>query len=605
MPQPDEIRQKLKKKRSRELRAYFFDIAQKEGFGAAISRTFRYLKRRYAPKKGRYLPKKAVLDRQRQTDTTGWPLLSVCVPVYNPAPQHFAELLQSLEGQTYPNWELCLANASDGDSGWMEALLARHTGGRIQRRRIENRGIAENTNLAVSLAKGSHIIFADHDDVLAPQALFEVARHIVEYDPPLLYSDEALFSENWLYPSAGHFKPHYSPQYLLSVNYIGHLVAVRRDIWQQVGGLRSAYDGAQDHDFLLRALEITGAALHIPRVLYYWRQHAESTSTGVEAKPYVAEAAKRAIRDHLQRIGRRGRVVDGLFPSTYKVYYDIASRPLVSIIIPSCDHIPDLDRCIRSIGSRTRYLQYEVIVAENNSQMVETFSYYQELAASQPRCKVAVYEEAGFNFSKICNFGRQNAKGQYLLFLNNDTEVISPEWLEEMLGLCQLEEVGVVGALLYYPDDSVQHAGVVTGLGGFAGHSHKYARRGHSGYMFRQACVQEVSAVTGACLMVKAALFDELNGFDEGFPVAYNDVDFCLRAGQAGQSVVFTPYAELYHHESKSRGSDEAGEAKERFAAEQERLLARHGEALLSDPFYNPNLTRDREDFSESDILPD
>ncbi len=603
MPQPDEIRQQLKKKRGAELRAYFFEIVQKEGLGAAVSRTLRYLKRRYAPKKGRYLPAKAVLERQRVADVTGWPRLSVCIPVYNPARQHFVELLQSLQGQTYQNWELCLADASE-DNDWIKELLAQQGGGKIQHRSIENRGIAENTNVAVSMAQGSYVVFADHDDILAPHALYEVARQIAESKPPLLYSDEALFEDNWLYPSAGHFKPHYSPQYLLSVNYIGHLVAVRRDIYKRVGGLRSQYDGAQDHDFLLRTLEITGSALHIPQVLYYWRQHEESTSTGVEAKPYVAEAAKRAIRDHLQRIGRRGRVVDGFFPSTYKVYYDITGRPLISIIIPNCDHIPDLDRCIRSIYSRTRYLQFELVVAENNSQMVETFSYYQELAASYPRCKVAVYEEEGFNFSKICNFGRQNAKGQYLLFLNNDTEVITPEWLEEMLGLCQLEEVGIVGAMLYYPDETVQHAGVVTGLGGFAGHSHKYARRGHSGYMFRQACVQELSAVTGACLMIKTSLFDQLDGFDPGFPVAYNDVDLCLRAGKQGQSVVFTPYAELYHYESKSRGSDEEGEAKQRFSAEQERLLARHGDRLLNDPFYNPNLTQDREDFSESDILP-
>ncbi len=604
MPQPEEMRQKLKKKRSAELRAYFFEITQKEGFFAAISRTMHYFKRRYVKKRGRFLPKQAVLAQQRQADTSAWPKLSLCVPVYNPPRQYFEELLQSILGQTYPNWELCLADASEENS-FVPELIERYQDGKIHYRAVENRGIAANTNLAAALASGPYLVFADHDDILAPNALYEIAAQIDKYGDGMLYSDEALFTNNWLYPGAGHFKPNYSPQYLLNVNYIGHLVAVRRDLFDKVGGLHSEYDGAQDHDFNLRVLEITGTARHIPKVLYYWRQHEDSTSMGLAAKPYVAEAAKRAIRDHLRRIGIKARVVEGLFPSTYKVYYDIKGRPLISIIIPSCDHIKDLDRCLRSIYGKTRYLQFEVIVVENNSQNVETFNYYQQLSGAFPRCKVMVYEGGGFNFSMICNFGRQAAGGQYLLFLNNDTEVISPDWLEEMLGLCQLEEVGAVGALLYYPDNTVQHAGVITGLGGYAGHSHKYALRGKSGYMFRQACVQELSAVTGACMMVKTLVFDKAGGFDAEFPVAYNDVDLCLRIREQGESVVFTPYAELYHYESKSRGSDEDGEAAQRFAGEQALLEQRYGAALLDDPYYSPYLTSDREDFSENDVLPE
>ncbi len=605
MAQSEEIRQKLKKKRSRELREYFFEVMKSEGLFAAISRTMRYFKRRYASKKGRYLPSKATLDEQRKANVVGWARISVCVPVYNPAHQHFTELLQSLAAQTYPNWELCLADASD-ESDWIEEVLEQYPNLDIRYRKVENRGIAENTNAAVKQAMGSHILFADHDDILAPHALYEIARCIADYNPPLLYADEALFSHDWQKPNVGHFKPDFSPQYLLNVNYIGHPVAVRKELFQRLEGLDSDCDGAQDHDFLLRALEVTKTAYHIPKVLYYWRQHDESTSTGVEAKPYVGDAAKRAIRHHLSRIERRGNVSDGLYPSTYKVNYDIKARPLVSIIIPNCDHIPDLDRCLRSIYKLTKYMQYEVVIAENHSQQVETFAYYQDFSASHQNCKVTVYEEEGdFNFSKICNWGRKKAKGQYLLFLNNDTEVITPEWLDEMLQLCQLEEVGCVGALLYYPDNTVQHAGVITGLGGFAGHSHKYAYRGRSGYMFRQACVQELSAVTGACLMVKADLFDTLGGFDPNFAVAFNDVDFCLRLRRRGKSVLFTPYAELYHHESKSRGSDEEGEKKERFTEEQERLIDRYGDDLLHDPYYNPNLTLDREDFSESDVLPE
>ncbi len=603
--QNTEVQQRLKKKRKRELMAYFREISQKEGFFAAIRRTMQYMKRRHGGKKGRFLPSKSVLQKQREADVLGWPKMSVCVPVYNTTRAFFDELLASVVNQSYANWELCIANASD-DRAVVNELVSKYADERILIEDVENEGISANTNRAVRLSSGHYLVFLDHDDLLSPNALFEAAQAVARTEAGFIYSDEALFKKDMLHSKVGHFKPDYSPQYLLNVNYIAHLVAIRRDLFNKVGGFRSEFDGSQDHDLYLRVLEETGGAVHIPKVLYYWREHEDSTSTGVEAKPYVAAAAKKAIAEHLERIGVRGDVRDGMFPSTYKVDYAVRGRPLVSIIIPNCEHVPDLDRCIRSIYDKTQYKNFEVLVVENNSRTVETFAYYQKLAKIYPDCKVLVYdEEKSFNFSKICNFGRRSARGEYLLFLNNDTEVISPGWLTEMLGLCQLEDVGIVGAMLYYPDDTVQHAGVVVGLGGYAGHSHKYAMRGKSGYMFRQACVQEMSAVTGACMMVRRKVFDDVGGFDAGFGVAYNDVDLCLRARRRGASVIFTPYAELYHHESKSRGSDEEGEAKERFMAEQERLYERYGEELLHDPYYNPNLTLDREDFSESDVLPE
>ncbi len=604
MPNQDEMNKKNKKKRNRELFAYFREISQKEGFFAALRRTFKYMGRRRPSMRGRYLPKKSTLDKQRETDVSGWPKISLCVPVYNPSRQFFDELVASVVAQSYPNWEMCIANASD-EKQVVREVVNKYSDSRILVEDVENAGISVNTNAAARKASGHYIAFADHDDILSPNAFFEVAKEIAHTEAAFLYSDEALFENDYRNPSAGHFKPDYSPQYLLNVNYIGHLVAVKRDLFSRLSGLNHEYDGSQDHDFNLRAIEEAGGAAHIPKVLYYWRQHADSTSTGVEAKPYVAEAAKHAIDDHLERIGIRGDAVDGRFPSTYKVDYAIKGRPLVSIIIPNSEHVPDLDRCIRSIYQKNHYKQFEVIVVENNSRTVETFGYYQKLANTYPQCKVMVYEEKEFNFSKICNFGRTGASGSYLLFLNNDTEVINDGWISEMLQLCQLPDVGAVGALLYYPDDTVQHAGVITGLGGYAGHSHKYALRDHSGYMFRQACVQELSAVTGACLMVKARVFDEVGGFDPAFVVAYNDVDLCLRIRKRGKSIVFTPYAELYHHESKSRGSDETGEAAQRFAKEQQRLRERYGDELLHDPYYNPNLTLDREDFSEADVLPE
>ncbi len=599
--------QQLKKKRSRQLRAYFGEIVQKEGLFAALRRTVKYVQRRYGRKRGRFLPSSAELERQRTADVTGWPLLSVCVPVYNVSRQFFLEMVESVVQQSYQNWELCMVNASDDDAVGVDEVMEKYAQDeRILCEKIENAGISENTNKAAAMASGQYLLFLDHDDILSPNALFEMAQRIAQTEAEFLYSDEALFESDIRATSTvGHFKPDYSPQYLLNVNYIAHLAAVRKDVFNKVGGFCAEFDGAQDHELYLRVLEHTGGAEHIKKVLYYWRQHAQSTSTGVEAKPYVTQAARAAIAEHLKRIAVRGEVQDGRFASTYKVNYGIKGRPTVSIVIPSCEHVADLDRCISSIYANTHYKHFEVLVVENNSKMVETFKYYQELTETYPSCKVLVYEGDGsFNFSKICNFGRKAAAGEYVLFLNNDTEVINGEWLGEMLQLCQLEGVGVVGAMLYYPDDTVQHAGVVTGLGGYAGHSHKYAQRGKSGYMFRQACVQELSAVTGACMMVKRRVFDEVRGFGEDFAVAYNDVDLCLRVRAKGYSVVFTPYAELYHYESKSRGSDEEGAAKARFKSEQELLLERYGERLTNDPYYSPYLTLDREDFTENDVLP-
>lgn len=604
MAPSNEIQQKLKKKRRKELFAYFRQTMQNQGLVEAIRRAMAYFKRRHGKKRGRFLPTKAELENQRRADVTGWPKISVCVPVYNPSRQFFDELVASVKAQTYPGWELCLANASD-DAPYIAEILQKYPDERILYKEVANEGISENTNRAAAMATGEYLAFLDHDDLLSPDALYQIAKRIANTEAEFLYSDEALFDTDYMRPTAAHFKPDYSPQYLLNVNYIAHLAAVKKDLFRRVGEFRAAFDGSQDLDLYLRILEETQSAAHIRRVLYYWRQHAGSTSTGVDAKPYVTEAAKRAIDEHLARIKVRGKAVDGKFPSTYKVDYAIRGLPQISIVIPSHEHVPDLDRCIRTLYNISQYRHFEVLVVENGSQTVETFAYYQKLTETYPACKVLVYEEKGpFNFSRVCNFGARQAKGDYLLFLNNDTEAINPGWLGEMLQLAQLQDVGAVGALLYYPDDTVQHAGVVVGLGGYAGHSHKYAQKGASGYMFRQACVQELSAVTGACLMVKRRVFEEVGGFDAGFAVAYNDVDLCLRLRAKGYTNLFTPYAELYHHESKSRGSDEEGEALRRFESEQGKLLERYGEELLHDPYYSPWLTYDREDFSENDVIP-
>ena len=593
----------LKLKRVKELFAFFLDTVRKEGFSSTLKRAWGFLRRRLKSKKGRFLPPKDVLAAQTAADTSAWPLLSVCVPFYNTPRPFLRDLVQSLKGQSCQNWELCAADASDAAHAYVEQYLRRELGQKLRYVRVENKGISANTNAAARLAAGAYLGLADHDDVLAPCAVYEMMAAAHCTGAGFLYSDEALFQQDIRRPLVGHFKPDFAPDYLNCCNYICHFSVFKKDLFWQVGGEDPACDGSQDHDLFLKLSELA-PPVHIPRVLYYWRVHEASTSGGTGAKPYVAAAAKRAIDAHLARTGAQGRAVDGRFPSTYKVEYEIEGRPLVSILIPNKDHAEDLDKTLQSVFAKTRWPHYEVVVIENNSTAPATFAYYEQIVQAHPQVRVVRYE-GGFNFSAINNFGRRAAKGEYLLLLNNDVQVISEGWLTEMLALCSQPGVGLVGAKLYYPDDTIQHAGVITGLGGFAGHSHKYARRASSGYMFRLATVQDFSAVTAACMLVKTAVYDAVGGMDEGFEVAFNDVDFCLSVGNAGYRVLWTPYAELYHYESKSRGLDTKGPAKARFEAERRRLEGRYGRRrLIGDPFYNPNLTLDREDFSESDVLP-
>ncbi len=628
---------KLRLKRVKELFGYAAKLLQEQGPAAMLRRAAGFFARRFFLRRARYLPAKKVLAAQSAearaavpaapdptsapaaSGQTGrpWPLISVCVPLYNTPPRFLAALLDGMIAQTSPWWQLCLADASDAGREELGRLVAQkaveaenrlphQAAPRIVYARIQNKGISANTNAAAALADGEYLALADHDDILAPHAVYTLQKEILATGAAFLYSDEALFKTSIRRPAVGHFKPDYAPEYLLCCNYICHLAAFLRSEFEAVGGERSEVDGAQDHDLFFRLLErIPSQKIrHIPQVLYYWRVHAASTSGGVEAKPYVAAAARAAIAGHLARTGRAGEVADGLFPSTYRVIWplDAQNEPLVSVLIPNKDHTGDLAACLEGLYKNTDYRNFEVIVIENNSVDPATFAFYDTLPAAYPGCRVERWPGEGFNFSAINNFGRRQAKGEYLLLLNNDVTPIAPGWLGEMV--CQAMQPGVAacGALLWYPDDTVQHAGIITGLGGFAGHSHKYHRRGGSGYMFRLATVQDFSAVTAACLLVRAECYDEAGGLDEGYEVAFNDVDFCLRLRQRGWRIVFSPYAELYHHESKSRGLDERDKAKKkRFSREQQRLVARFGhDALTHDPYYNPSLTLDREDFSES-----
>ena len=606
-------------KRAKELAGYAVQLTKDEGLGTMLARGAGFVKRRCFGKKARYLPTKKVLEAQRaelagQTaDSCGLPTISILTPLYNTPEPYLREFLDSFVDQTAPNGQLCLADASDAEHDAVKRIVEEYQAKnqRIVYKKIENKGIAANTNAAASLATGDYLALADHDDILAPHAMYTMGKAILQLrergEPDgFLYSDEALFSKSIQRPIVAHFKPDYAPDYLLCCNYICHLAVFQKALWDAVGGERPECDGSQDHDLFLRLIEQVGGAAHVPQVLYYWRVHAGSTSGGTEAKPYVAAAAKKALADHLARTGRTGTVEDGLFPSTYRVKWDIEGDPKVSILIPNKDHTDDLEKCLQSIWKKTMWDNYEIIVIENNSTDPATFAYYEKAKQRYDGLKVVTYPEKGFNFSGINNFGRKAAAGDYLLLLNNDVEVRNGDWLTELLRQCAHKGgAAICGAMLYYPDETLQHAGVITGLGGYAGHSHKYKQKGGSGYLFRIATVQDFSAVTGACLLVKASVYDEVGGLDEQFAVAFNDVDFCLRVRDAGCRIAWTPYAELTHYESKSRGGDEKDPAKAaRFAAEQQRLYTIHGkENILDDPYYNPNLTRDREDFSESDDL--
>ncbi|MDO4272824.1 MAG: glycosyltransferase family 2 protein [Eubacteriales bacterium] len=539
------------------------------------------------------------LKQQAKESFSPAPLFSIVVPLYHTPLNFLKELVDSVVSQSYVNWQLCLADGSKDDS--LEKYIQANYGKdkRICYKHLQdNTGIAGNTNAAIAMAKGDYVVFADHDDALAPEALYWVARTLADHpETELVYSDEDLMDEkgNRIYP---HFKPDFNLDCLRCINYICHLVTVKKSLLDKVGGLRKELDGSQDFDFLLRCAENTEHIRHIPRVLYHWRSHDGSTAGNQDNKQYAIDAGKRALEEHYARLGLEAEVeFAGIF-IVFRTKFKVQGNPMVSILIPNKDHTEDLEKCIVSIQEKSTWKNVEIIVIENNSENEGTFLYYEELKKRYPNVKVVNYQ-GEFNYSAINNFGAGYAQGEYLLLLNNDTEVITPDWLERMIGYCQREDVAITGAKLYYPDNTVQHAGVVVGMGGFAGHILTGYGKNYVGYMGRLKTAQDVSAVTGACLMVKRSIFQQLKGLDEGFGVALNDVDFCLRARALGKLVVFIPDAELYHYESKSRGLETTPEKQERFNREIRRFQERYKELLeKGDPYYNPNLSLVRGDCS-------
>lgn len=539
--------------------------------------------------------------------------ISILVPLYNTPESFLTAMLDSVIDQTYENWELCLADGSDAAHDYVgkicgeyirkEQAAGRGEGARILYRKLkENEGISGNTNRCFEMATGEYIGLFDHDDILHPSVLYEYVKAINEQGADYLYCDETTFKGNDINKMLTmHFKPDYAIDNLRANNYICHFSVFDRQLLTEDVLFRSEFDGSQDHDMILRLTDKARRVVHVPKLLYYWRSHAGSVASGIQAKTYAVDAAKGAVAEHLRGHGYEHFKITGTraFETIFKISYQITGNPKISIIIANKDHEPDLRRCITSIREKSTWDNYEIIVVENNSRTPEIMEYYEELK-KDGRVKVINYE-GSFNYSAVNNLGVRSTSGEYILLLNNDTQVITVNWLEELLMYAQREDVGAVGAKLYYGNRTIQHAGVVLGLGAHrtAGHSHYGQHRENLGYMGRLCYAQDVSAVTGACLMVSKRKYLEAGGLDESFAVSLNDVDFCIRLRQLGYLNVFTPFAELYHYESISRGLDNEGERAGRYDEESARFREKWKEVLeKGDPYYNPNFSLDRSDFS-------
>lgn len=529
-------------------------------------------------------------------DWRSQPKISVVMPVYDVEIEWLQAALDSVAQQLYGEWELCICNDASPSEA-VNRLLAELDHPQIKLVRHEkSQGIAAATNSALQLATGDHVTFMDHDDELSADALFQLARVIVDQDPDLIYSDEAKLELDGTRCDP-HYKPDFSRELIQSQNYISHLTLMRRSWVADLGGLASGVDGSQDHDLLLRYLQRARSVVHIPLVLYYWRKVPQSTAARFDTKDYAWDAGVEAL-NRIYRDNDAVHAEKGQYPGTYRVRRNIKDKPLVSIIIPFRDEPELLEQCLASVLGKTTYDHLEVIGVDNQSADPRTHETMRSWCSRDSRVSFVSFDDA-FNYAAINNFAAQRARGDHLLLLNNDITVIEPDWLTSLLEFSQLDDVGAVGGMLCYPDNTIQHAGVVLGIGGVAGHSHKYLPDTFHGYFSRPHLIQNVSAVTGACLMVKASVYAQSGGLnDRDLTVAFNDIDFCLRLRELGYQNVYTPYCKLYHHESKSRGSEDTPQKQERFRAETLYMKQRHALALAKgDPFYSPNLTLEHEDF--------
>ena len=598
----------------------------------------------YGPWYENYRLTEAELEKLRKEKIRGGARFSVIVPLYHTPERFFREMADSVLGGVYDDLELVLVNASVEDEG-LSALAQEYARSDPRVRLIsleKNLGIAGNTQAGIEAASGDFVALLDHDDTIDPAALYLMARFVKDHpDTGVLYTDEDKISEDSKTHFQPHLKPDYNPDLLKSNNYICHFLAVRRDVASRAGGFDSRYDGAQDHDLIFRCIraakQMKLSVGHVPEILYHWRVSERSTADNPVSKLYAYDAGKAAIEAELEREGLAGEVTLKKDLGFYRVRYQVTGNPLVSIIIPNRDEKETLQRCLDSIREKSAYTNYEIIIVENNSATQEIRDYYRELA-SDPRIRVLdfnakdlnaqdlhtqdglqgdLHENArwyanrkgtvkvpagSFNYSALNNYGFAHARGEYVILLNNDTEVITPDWIGEMLGVCQRPDTGAVGCRLIYPDGTIQHAGVVIGIGGIAGSMFVDMKENRSGYMHKADLMQDLSAVTAACMMVKAGVYRQVNGFEEKLTVAFNDVDFCLRVREAGYLVVYDPYARLTHFESKSRGTENTKQKVHRFQSEIEYIRTRWTDILRKgDPYYNKNLSVSKWNYSLKD----
>ena len=580
--------------------SYYQSYGIKRTVGKAVEKILKTDQRKYSRWSQENFPTKEELLRQSQERFAFEPKISIVVPLYMTPIVYLDELVESILNQTYKNWELCLSDGSGDNSPLIEQLKQYS----IKEKRIKyidndkKLKISENTNCALSIATGDYIAFVDHDDLLLPNALYECVSYFNKFsNVQVIYTDEDKISMDGKKVFQPHFKPDFNRDLLNSTNYISHLFVVRRDVVEKVGNLNSEFDGAQDYDFILRCSENVENICHIPKVLYHWRSHMNSTAEKPESKLYAFDAGKRALEAHYRRIGLKNVKV-GMTKQlgVYRTKYLVNSfRPLVSVIIPNKDHVEDLKQCVESILNND-YNNVEIIVVENNSIDVRTFSFYKDLEKEYANIRVLIWKRS-FNYSKINNFAAEKAKGDYILFLNNDTKMIRKDCIEELIGPFSRKDIGIVGARLFYPDSSIQHAGVIVGMGGVAGHIFQNTPRHEVGYFSRIISQQDYSAITGACLMIEKELFFQVGGFDEKLAIAFNDIDLCLKVRRRDKLVFYNPYAELFHFESKSRGKDTVKEKAARLESESCYFRKKWKQYyVFGDPYYNKNLSLDRFD---------
>lgn len=537
---------------------------------------------------------KEELNRQKTVSFAYSPCISILVPTYNTPSKLLREMIDSVRNQSYVNWQLCIA---DGSNQAETKKIIQDYASKDERIKVswlsENYGISGNTNKALELATGEYTALFDHDDLLEPDALFEVVQSLQGVQHDIVYTDEDKLNEQTGMLMDPSLKPDWSPDLFLSHNYITHLFVVKTDIIRSIGGFRSEYDGAQDYDLMFRCIEKSKDIYHLPKVLYHWRIHEGSTAGDPESKAYAFEAGRKAIQSHLDRMGIEGKAITLGKPlwGLYRVEYAMKEEPLVSIIIPNYEHEEVLKTCIDSLFNVNTYKNFEIIVVENNSKSKSTFEYYEQVQKEHDNVRVVTWNGTEFNFSAINNFGVKYAKGEYILLLNNDTEMIEPDSLRELLSNCMRDEVGIVGAKLLYDDDSIQHAGVVIGFSGYAGHVFTGIMSKYEyGYMMRAAITCDYSAVTAACLMTKKSIWEQVGGLDESFKVACNDIDYCLKVRDLNQLVVYDAFSVWHHYESKSRGYEDNPEKKARYEDEVARWQKKWGKYLPNnDPYYNKN----------------